>query len=115
MTLVQESAPPQFIIGTGSQSSFLVLAFTGTSQVELGLSYFWGIFATKAPKPTLAKIASSADTGHKGDADDRGRKNIAENAPIAAKVRRRGFLYSGRSAMLPIEMTVSACKATDIE
>jgi hypothetical protein len=69
----------------------------------------------EAPKPTLAKIANSAETIQNGDVDDRRRKRLAENAPIAAKVRRRGFLYDGRSAMLPIEITVSACKATDNE
>jgi hypothetical protein len=41
----------------------------------------------------LAKIANSAETIHNGDVDDRGRKRLAENEPIAAKVRRRGFLY----------------------
>jgi len=49
---------------------------------------------TEAPNPTLAKIASRAHIGQRGDEDDRGRKSIAEDAPIAAKVRRRGFLYS---------------------
>ena len=87
-----------------------------------------------APKPTFAHIPRRADTGHKGEVDGRSRKSVAAEAPNQPKNTKRRLRCGAEgighvnehqsmaersnirwSAMLPMEMTVSACKATDIE
>ena len=71
--------------------------------------------ATKlAPKPTFAKMASGAASHQKKDVEGRKKKHKAESEPRAAKDSRRG-LRRGVSAIAPIDITVSACRATDNE
>ena len=77
---------------------------------------------TDAPKPTFAQVANCSTKIDNGDEDDSGRKGMAEKELMAANVSsgRRG---EGRvneqdsrlSAMLPRDMTIEACNATDIE
>jgi|SRR5882762_6852146 len=47
------------------------------------------IATTEAPKQTLARTASSADSSQIGELDGSGRKKVAATAPRNAKVRRR--------------------------
>ena len=87
---------------------------------------------TDAPKPTLAQMANSATKIHSGDEDDSGRKRwprknrerrmLVGVAFTMSLVADRVSWYekidaqdSRLSAMLPMDTTIKACNATDIE